>query len=120
MATCVDLSGAKYPETFNGKPIVPMEGRSLVPAFLDQPIQRDALFWEHEGNAAIRVGDWKLDRLGSKGEWKLFNLAYDRSELTDLTAKEPKRAADMLKQWHDWANRDHVYPGPKGGGGEED
>ena len=39
-------------------------GRSLVPAFDNQPIQRDALFWEHEGNAAVRVGDWKLVRLG--------------------------------------------------------
>ncbi len=120
MATCVDLSGAKYPATFNGKPIMPMEGRSLVPAFLGQTIQRDALFWEHEGNAAIRVGDWKLDRLGAKGQWKLFNMADDRSELTDLAAKEPKRAGDMLKQWNDWAKRDHVYPAPKGGGEEAD
>ena len=64
MATCVDLAGAKYPTEFHGQAIQPMEGRSLVPAFANQPIQRDALYWEHEGNAAIRVGDWKLVRHG--------------------------------------------------------
>ena len=49
------------------KPIQPMEGRSLVPAFDNQPIEREALYWEHEGNAAVRVGDWKLVRLGRNG-----------------------------------------------------
>ena len=49
MATCVDVGGAKYPTEFNGHKILPMEGRSLAPAFENKPIQRDALYWEHEG-----------------------------------------------------------------------
>ena len=60
MATCVDVAGAKYPTEFHGKPILPMEGKSLLPAFANEPSSRDAVFWEHEGNAAVRVGDWKL------------------------------------------------------------
>jgi arylsulfatase len=67
MATCVDLAGAKYPTEFGGKKILPMEGKSLMPAFADKPIERDAIYWEHEGNAAIRVGDWKLVRMGRQG-----------------------------------------------------
>jgi arylsulfatase len=55
MATCVDVAGAKYPKEFSGKAIQPMEGRSLVPAFRNKTIKRDALYWEHQGNAAIRV-----------------------------------------------------------------
>src|SRR6476469_624735 len=46
MATCVDVAGANYPAQFKGQPIPPMEGRSLLPAFSNQPIQRDALYWE--------------------------------------------------------------------------
>jgi arylsulfatase A-like enzyme len=56
MATCVEVSGAVYPKEFDGKKIQPMEGRSLVPAFHGQTIQRDAIFWEHEGNRALRIG----------------------------------------------------------------
>src|SRR6185312_13197746 len=58
MATCVDLGGAKYPAAVKDQPITPLEGKSLVPAFADKPIDRDAIFWEHEGNRAVRVGEW--------------------------------------------------------------
>lgn len=60
MATCVDAAGAKYPSVFHAKPILPMEGKSLLPAFANQPIRHDTIFWEHLGNAAVRAGDWKL------------------------------------------------------------
>jgi arylsulfatase A-like enzyme len=73
-----------------------MEGRSLVPAFANQPIERDALYWEHEGNAAIRVGDWKLVRLGRNGPWELYNLKTDRTELHDLAAAEPPAPRNWL------------------------
>jgi arylsulfatase len=116
MATCVDLAGAKYPAEFQGRSILPMEGRSLVPAFANQPIQRDALFWEHEGNAAVRVGDWKLVRLGRNGPWELYNLKTDRTELHDLAATEPDRAAELAAKWDAWATRTNVkpYPAPEG------
>jgi len=114
MATCVDLAGAKYPTEFNGKKILPMEGKSLVPAFADKPIERDAIYWEHEGNAAVRVGDWKLVRMGRGGAWELYNLKADRTELHDLAAQEPDRAAELLAKWNAWAKRTNVLPYPKG------
>ena len=33
MATCVDVSGANYPETFANTSIQPLEGQSLLPVF---------------------------------------------------------------------------------------
>jgi arylsulfatase len=116
MATCVDLAGAKYPAEFKGQPIQPMEGRSLVPAFGNQPIERDGLFWEHEGNAAVRVGDWKLVRMGRNGPWELYNLKTDRTELHDLAATEASRAAELAAKWDAWATRANVkpYPAPDG------
>jgi arylsulfatase A-like enzyme len=113
MATCVDVAGAKYPAEFDGKPILPMEGRSLLPAIVDdKPIERDAIYWEHEGNAAVRVGDWKLVRFGRKGKWELYNMATDRTELHDLSSTEPQRAKELLAKWDAWAERTHVEPDP--------
>ncbi len=112
MATCVDVAGASYPAQFHDQPIVPMEGKSLVPAFDNRPIQRDALYWEHEGNAAIRVGDWKLVRLGRNGSWELYNLKTDRTELHNLAAAEPQRAKELADKWEAWAVRAHVKPYP--------
>ncbi|MCX7011570.1 MAG: arylsulfatase [Candidatus Sumerlaeota bacterium] len=112
MATCVDAAGANYPAEHNGKPIQPMEGRSLRPAFANQPIQRDALFWEHEGNAAVRVGAWKLVRLGRGGAWELYNMKTDRTELHDLAAEQPDRVKELAAKWEAWAERAHVVPAP--------
>jgi arylsulfatase A-like enzyme len=112
MATCVDVAGAKYPAEFQGHSILPMEGRSLAPAFANRPISREALYWEHEGNAAIRVDDWKLVRLGRNGPWELYNLKDDRTELHDLAAKEPDRAKELARQWDAWADRTGVKPYP--------
>jgi arylsulfatase len=121
MATCVDVAGAKYPVEFQGRTILPMEGRSLVPAFADKAVERDALFWEHEGNAAIRVGDWKLVRFGRNGPWELYNLKADRTELHDLAADEPERAKELAAKWDAWAGRTNVkpYPAPAQGGAKK-
>jgi arylsulfatase len=120
MPTCVDVAGAKYPADFKGHKILPMEGRSLVPAFADHPIQRDALYWEHEGNAAIREGDWKLVRAGRNGPWELYDMKADRTELHDLAATEPDRAHALAEKWDAWAVRAQVKPYPNGkrGGGD--
>jgi arylsulfatase A-like enzyme len=118
MATCVDLAGATYPKEFKGKAILPMEGRSLVPAFDNKPIQRDAIFWEHEGNAAIRVGDWKLVRMGRNGPWELYDLKADRTELHDLAAAQPEHAKEMASKWDAWAERAQVKPYPAGDPGD--
>jgi len=114
MATCVDVAGATYSKEFKGKAILPMEGRSLVPAFDNKPIRRDALFWEHEGNAAVRVGDWKLVRLGRNGPWELYNLKADRTELHDLASAQPERAKELTAKWDAWAERAQVKPYPSG------
>ncbi|MDP3073048.1 MAG: arylsulfatase [Opitutaceae bacterium] len=126
MATCVAVSGAQYPAEFKSQSIIPMEGRSLLPAFANQAIERDAIFWEHEGNAAVRVGDWKLVRFHRDGAWELYNLKADRTELHNLAAQEPARAQGLAEKWETWAVRAKVIPYPtvttgksKQGGGKK-
>ncbi len=113
MATCVEISGAKYPTEFKGQPILPMEGKSLVPAFADKPIERDALYWEHEGNAAVRAGDSKLVRKGRNGDWELYDLKADRSELNNLASIKPDEVKRLASKWDAWAARAQVIPYPK-------
>jgi len=112
MPTLAEIGGATYPAEFHGHAIQPAEGRSLVPAFADLPVERDALYWEHQGNAAVRVGDWKLVRAGRGGPWELYDLKSDRTELHDLAGVEPARAAELAARWDAWAVRAHVVPYP--------
>jgi arylsulfatase len=108
MATCVDASGAAYPKTYGGEAIQPMEGQSLVPA-LENPgrVRERTLYWEHEGNRAIRRGDWKLVAK-HKGPWELYDLAADRTELKDKAGADPARAKRLEADWNAWAERAQV------------
>ena len=110
MATCVDISGAKYPTEFKGHKIKPREGKSLLPAFDNKPIDREAIYWEHEGNRAVRVGRWKLVAKGAHGPWELYDLATDRTETNNLAQKDPQRTRRMVKLWQQWAERANVLP----------
>ena len=110
MATCVDISDAAYPKEYHGERIQPMEGKSLLPVFKGEKLERDALYWEHEGNRAIRMGKWKLVSMHSKGDWELYDIAKDRSELHDRAAEQPKRVHAMAAKWHMWALRANVFP----------
>ena len=110
--TCLAVAGASYPTDVNGTTITPLEGRSLVPAFTDQPITREALFWEHEGNAAVRVGDLKLVRSGKNAAWELYDLAKDRTEQHDLATERKADVAALAARWDAWAVKANVVPYP--------
>jgi len=107
MPTVVEVGGATYPQEFEGRDILPMEGRSLVPLFEDPGVKggdlaQRTLYWEHEGNRAIREGDRKLVALRG-GPWELYDMTTDRTELHDLADAEPARAAVLQRRWEDWA-----------------
>ncbi|HAA73771.1 TPA: arylsulfatase [Candidatus Latescibacteria bacterium] len=109
MATVLDVTGTEYPETYNGNDILPLEGTSLQPIFDDQPNGKETLIWEHEGNRAIRQGKWKLV-CKFPGDWELYDLEADRSELNDLAAEHPDRVARMAAAHDEWAVRCDVVP----------
>jgi len=113
MATCVDLAQADYPKEVKGQKIVPMQGVSLKPTFSGKAIKReDPIYWEHEGNRAIRIGKWKLVAKGANGAWQLYDLKEDRSELNDLSEKHSDRAKEMADQWEAWAIEAKAKPWP--------
>ena len=76
-----------------------LPGRSLVPVFAkDGTVARDYLWWSHEGNRALRVGDWKLVAAAEQ-PWELFDLSRDRTETSDLAAEHPDRVRDLEQSW---------------------
>lgn len=90
----------------------PLEGKSLAPLFAGGSMQRDAIYWEHEGNKAVREGDWKLVAEHGK-PWELYDLSKDRSEQNDLSSMEPQRAQRMAAMWNTYAARTNVEPWEK-------
>ncbi|WP_437187135.1 arylsulfatase [Planctomicrobium sp. SH668] len=110
MATLVDVSGATYPEEHAGEQIKQREGVSLRPAFSGEDIGRtQPIFWEHEGNRAVRDGDWKLVAK-ENGKWELYNIPLDRTESKDLAAEQPERAKELADKWQAYAERANVLP----------
>ena len=110
MATCIEIGRATYPKEQEGRAIVPLEGKSLLPAFDNKPIERDGLYWEHEGNRAMRLGKWKLVAKGPGSKWELYDLEADRTELHDLAGQHPERVREMTAKWEAWAKRTNVLP----------
>ena len=118
MATAVDLAGVTYPKELNGLPIKPMEGRSLKALLVSSspslPVSESPrpLYWEHEGNRAVRVGDWKLVAEHGK-PWELYHIAQDRSEQHDLSKEQPERVHEMAALYDAYAKRANVEPWDK-------
>lgn len=104
MATCVDLSRAEYPSNVPACEGVSLAGSlaGSASAIHDKPI-----FWEHEGNAAMRHGKWKLVREYKK-PWELYNIDTDRTEMNNLAKANAKQRTAMVKAWKEWATANSV------------
>lgn len=99
LPTLLDILGTEKPKAWNGKPIPEAPGRSMLPAFAkDVAIERDFLWWMHEDNRAVRVGDWKL--VAAKGDpWELYDLTTDRAESHSLAKENPGKAQELEALW---------------------
>jgi arylsulfatase len=98
--TIVELAGGRVPHEWGGKPIPPPPGLSLAPALgRDGTVYHEALWWYHEGNRAVRVGDMKLVAEGAKGPWELYDLATDRCESNELAERRPEKAKELADRW---------------------
>ncbi len=115
MPTLLEVAGASYPKTVNGKEIPPLIGKSWIKVLSgkeDSPrSSQDYLAWEIFGNRAIRQGDWKLrwqyKPFGTE-EWELCNVANDLAERHDLASKEPARVKALLSLWDDYVKDNNV------------
>jgi len=111
MATCIDLAGIPYPTEFLGNKITPMEGISLLPLLKGKDWQgHKAIFFEHEGNRAVRMGDWKLVSTYGDKSWQLYNIANDRIEQVDVSGSNQEKVKTMEALYVQWAKKNGVIP----------
>ncbi len=112
LPTFAELAGAAYPSEYGGQSIQPGAGESFLPALEQSDWQRqNPLYWEHEGNRALRIGEWKLVSK-HPGAWELYNMIEDRTELNDLSAGEAQRVREMSALYDVWARRCEVRAWP--------
>ena len=115
MPTVIELAGGEYPSVYESRKITPMEGISLVPSFTGKKLdRRNPIIIEHEGNKALRDGDWKIVQEYEKNNkdrpWRLYNLRTDPTEMDDLSAQYPAIFNEMKAEYQQWADHIGVVP----------
>ena len=112
MATCLELTQTSYPKTFDNKTLDPIDGTSFLPLLNEDYTNPDRLmFWEHEGNKAVRNGDWKLVARHKK-EWELYDMTKDPFELNNVIEDFPAIAEELQNKYKLWAKAHGVQPWP--------
>jgi len=99
--TLLELAGGRWPQARDGKPVPPPPGRNLVPVFAkDGTVEREFLFFSHEGNRAIRTENWKLvSDQEDNNVWELYDLSTDRCERVNLADKHPEKVRELADRW---------------------
>ncbi|MBD3676230.1 MAG: arylsulfatase [Planctomycetaceae bacterium] len=100
--TVLDVAGIQWSPEWNEATAPPLAGKSLVPSFAtDQPIEREFLFFSHDGHHALRQGEWKVVSPDDNSvDWELYNLADDRDESNNLTPLHRERMTTMQLLWN--------------------
>jgi arylsulfatase len=103
LPTILAATGITYPTEVGGLPIQPFDGENLLPLLEGADWQRERpIFWEHEGNAAVRLGNWKLVRKYG-GAWELYDMERDRTELDDLAERNRPKRESLAREYDAWA-----------------
>ncbi|MFA4868935.1 MAG: arylsulfatase [Pedobacter sp.] len=105
-ATIFDLAGVKYPSSYQGKAISAADGISLKDVFAGKTWKgHDHLYWEHQGNKAMRQGKWKIVSSFPENVWRLFNIEEDRTELKDLSKVYPEKLQELILAHVNWSKK---------------
>ena len=105
LPTILEATGCAYLTELGGHAIQPLQGESFLDLLFGKDWTREqAIFFEHEGNAAIRCGNFKLVKRHGCA-WELYDMEEDRTELHDLAGSHARLEMDLLKRYQDWAQK---------------
>lgn len=106
MPTIIEITGASYPNNFNGQEIIPMRGVSLLPVLEGNHLERNKpIFWNWSIGSAMQQDDWKIVRHGKEKNWSLYNIKKDPTEMHDLNQTYPDRVKEMDSLFVQWASK---------------
>ena len=119
MPTILDVADVSHQQSFDGRKVLPMQGRSLLDLFSGKSATpyagADQVGYELFGMKAFFNGDWKVlwmpEPVG-KGDWELFNLKEDPAELTDLSESNPQMLKKLVGQWKQYQKDNGVLDSP--------
>jgi arylsulfatase A-like enzyme len=96
--TILEAASGKRPAAGDDSPTPP--GKSLVGVLVkDGAVERDSIWWLHEGNRALRVDDWKIVAAGKESAWELYDLGSDRTEMKNLAKEQPEKLRELAARW---------------------
>ncbi|MEM6689496.1 MAG: sulfatase-like hydrolase/transferase, partial [Planctomycetota bacterium] len=114
MPTLCEVSGAVYPDEFDGNVITPVSGKSLKPIFAGaNVIEPRLIFAEHQKARSVRRGQWKAvwsKRMPKEIAWELYDIQADRCETMDLAQEHPDIVKELEAEWIAWAKKVHAEP----------
>lgn len=110
LPTAVAVAGADY----DGR--LPLPGvdmiRQIKDAVAGDAAPERTLYFEHQGNRAVRRGNWKLVALDDQ-PWELYDFTVDRTEMNDLAGRHPEIVRELEDAWERWGAENQVTPLPR-------
>jgi arylsulfatase A len=114
LPTCAELLGERPPAGIDGISILPtLLGRS------DEQKKHKYLYWELNGQQAVRMGDWKAIRPKPGQKTQLFSLAMDIGERVNVADKQPEIVAQMEDIFAKGRTESEVFPLQKPAAGKK-
>ncbi|WP_117232725.1 arylsulfatase [Vibrio maerlii] len=124
--TILDWAGAVKPTRFNGHDLYEFNGKSAAP-FLEGDVAQhrtadEPVILELNGFKSVVYKNHKLRFMAAKYQkrdgkgWKLFDLANDPAEQTDITELKPELVKEMMTIWDNYVadvglvEKDWAYP----------
>ncbi|OLL29019.1 arylsulfatase [Burkholderia sp. SRS-W-2-2016] len=118
--TILQLAGVAQPGgEYNGRPVFRMQGTSMLDFLSGQrkTVHKGEFTegWELNGRRAMRKGDWKIsyaNKPWGTGEWQLFHVSADRSELHDVAKRYPAKMKELLADYNAYQTENGVQDIP--------
>lgn len=105
LQTILEATGSPMLSELDGHAIQPPQGESLMDQLQGRHRPREQpIFFEHEGNSAVRMGRFKLVRQHGR-PWELYDMERDQTELHDLAGRGGAEEAGLIRLYDDWARR---------------
>lgn len=109
MPTILHIAEAEYPEKYEDNYITPLDGVSIIPVLKgEKDYLHEYMFWEHQGNRAVRWKNWKAVWDYKVKKWELYDIVNDRIETSDLSDENTDILNQMINKWNLWANKVNV------------